>query len=334
MSESITAVVAVYNGAQHLYAALESIIRQTKPVSEIIVVNDGSTDDSSEVINHFFSINKTSGLKTVLIEKENGGQGSARNLGIEKANSDFIALLDQDDTWEPNHIELLLAPFVNNPVLGWVYSDFNEFDEGDRYIRRNFLQKAHYVVPDRSIFGLIEADLMMLPSASLIRKKALDDIGGFDLQFRGYEDDDLFIRMFVKGWDFEFLTQATLNYRIHPDNSSRQLTFPNSRIAFYRKYKNFFEGNWSYQEKFFHSFLANRMTQAAIRDAAVAARDKNKEAKDLATQFAREISLDAGMKFKNRILLFVIQIPWLLRLALWVRQSRKSFKENNQQMKY
>jgi GT2 family glycosyltransferase len=161
--------------------------------------------------------------------------------------------------------------------------------------------------------------LMMLPSASLIRRDAFMSVGGFDTQFRGYEDDDLFIRIFVQGYSFRYLKDALVNYRIHPDNSSRNLTFPNSRIKFYRKYRFFFDKDSDYFPKYFHQHLAPRMVKAAIQDAIIASRDRNEPSRKLASDFLGELFSDIGFNLRARVVFVSSKSSALLRIALFVR---------------
>lgn len=317
---TVSAVIALYNGKDHIVDAIESILNQTQSVLEIIVVNDGSTDSSAEILKRYLEGNLTARKKVRLIEQVNNGQGSARNAGVNNASGTLIGFLDQDDTWEPTHVSDLVQYFEGNPRLGWVYTDFNEFDEQDRFIRRNFLAKQEYFPPTNSLFGLISQDLMMLPSSSLIRRIAFLEVGGFDTQFRGYEDDDLFIRLFIAGWAFAFNPNALINYRIHPHNSSRNYSFPLSRVKFYRKYMSFFDKDSDYYSKFVHQHLAPRMISAAILDAAIAARDNDSEAHQIATNFLAEIFQDTGLNFRKKIKLLILKSPRLLSSALKVRR--------------
>ena len=127
----ISAVIPLYNGARTIEQALRSIFRQSLPAAEIIVVDDGSTDDGAAIVERLAREHPVK-----LFRKENGGQSSARNYGIARAGGDFIALLDQDDVWYPNHLERLAQPFVEPRVreLGWVYSNLDEIDEDGRRV--------------------------------------------------------------------------------------------------------------------------------------------------------------------------------------------------------
>jgi glycosyltransferase involved in cell wall biosynthesis len=315
----VTGVIALYNGATHIVDAIQSMLSQMEPPLEIIIVDDGSSDDSVGVIKAFMAENSQADALVKIFHQENAGQSTARNRGVKEAAGLFVAFLDQDDSWEPTHISHLRAFFESAPRLGWVYTDFNEIDQHTRFIRRNFLKKQSYSPPASSVFGLIDADMMMLPSSSLIRTVAFEEVGGFDPQFRGYEDDDLFFRIFVAGWSFEYDPESLVNYRIHPDNSSRGLSFPQSRIRFYRKYRDFYTRDDDYFNKFFHGHLAPRMISAAIQDAAIADRDHFDEARILAASFLEELFTDTGFNARSRLVLFIAKRRNLFRWAMRVR---------------
>jgi glycosyltransferase involved in cell wall biosynthesis len=329
----VSGVIALYNGATHITAAIQSMMSQTESPLEIIIVDDGSTDDALAAVESLMAESDDAKKLVKIVRQQNSGQGSARNRGVAEAKGTFIAFLDQDDSWEPTHIAHLRTFFESRPALGWIYTDFNEFDEGSRFIQRNFLEKKRYTPPESSIFGLIGSDMMMLPSSSLIRKEALESVGGFDTQFRGYEDDDLFFRIFVAGWSFIYEPEALVNYRIHPDNSSRGLSFPQSRIRFYRKYRGYFGREHDYFEKFFRGHLVPRMVSAAIQDAAIADRDGYDEARVLAASFLEEIFTDTGFGSRSRLVLFIAKrknvFRWALRVRSLLRRPQKQRKKTN-----
>src|SRR5580700_10410124 len=103
---AVTAIIPLYNGAEFIAQALESVLCQTVRPAKIIVIDDGSTDNGPDIVG---SLGYTHDI--ALIRKPNGGQASARNLGIRHARTPLIALLDQDDIWYPNHLEELIKPF-------------------------------------------------------------------------------------------------------------------------------------------------------------------------------------------------------------------------------
>ena len=138
---SVAAVIPLYNGGRHIEAALRSVLAQTVLPDEIIVVNDGSTDDGAAVVARFALSHPIT-----ILTKPNGGQSSARNMGVAHAKSDLIAFLDQDDIWYPTHVAELSRRFENDERAGVVYSNIDEIDDaGDLQIRGVHSQ------PDRSI---------------------------------------------------------------------------------------------------------------------------------------------------------------------------------------
>lgn len=159
----IAAVIPLYNGGRFIEGAIQSVLAQTRKVDEIIVVDDGSTDDGAAIVERM-SIDHPS---IVLVSQSNGGQGSARNAGARKSTCDLIALLDQDDAWYPHHIELLEKPFLKKKrytPLGYTYSDLDEIDEHGRMFRRALLSHLpHQQHPKRTVLNCLRRDMFILP---------------------------------------------------------------------------------------------------------------------------------------------------------------------------
>jgi glycosyltransferase involved in cell wall biosynthesis len=231
---NIVAVIPLYNGSKYIEQAIHSVFAQTLMPKEVIVVNDGSTDNDAcvDIVK-----NLSKQYPITLINKSNGGQSSARNLAVRESTSEYIAFLDQDDIWYPNHLEKLYQPFIeaHNPKLGWVYSDLDEIDDNDNVIHRNYLSSLSTNHPKTNIFQCIQEDMFILPSASLISREAFEDVGGFDEIFCGYEDDDLFLRLFRKGYKNVFLSDSLSKWRIYPLSTSYSYRMVESRHAYTRK---------------------------------------------------------------------------------------------------
>lgn len=113
----ITVVIPAYNAARHIERAIRSVLAQTYPAEEVIVVNDGSTDHTSEKVRQF-------GSRVRLIEQANAGVSAARNAGIQAAAGQWIAFLDADDEWLPNHLEKHRTLLSQNPFLVWSTGNF------------------------------------------------------------------------------------------------------------------------------------------------------------------------------------------------------------------
>jgi len=193
---TISVIIPLYNGERFIEQALRSVIQQSVPPEEIIVVNDGSSDRGPQIVERLAAEHPIR-----LLYKENGGQAAARNFGIAHSGGELVALLDQDDVWYPNHLAELLKPFAKprDRELGWVYSNLDEIDEHGHTVTRSCLSKAASQHPKRDLFVCLGEDMFILPSASLFSRKAFDTVGGFDERLMGYEDDDLFLRMFRPG---------------------------------------------------------------------------------------------------------------------------------------
>lgn len=258
---TVSAVLPLYNGRRYLTQTLQSIVDQTRPPDELVVVDDGSTDGAADLIAEF-----DFGFPVTLIKQDNRGQSAARNAGIAQADGDIIALLDQDDQWRPNHIEALLAPLAADPELAWSYSDFEEIDAADRTMVSRYIAVHGVQHPKQALADCLASDLMVLPSASLIRKEVIEEVGGFDPQLSGYEDDDLFVRIFARGWGHRFLAESTVRYRVHRDGATISQRYLKSRIRYLRKMLDMFPPDRDFNRDFGQDALLPRLRAATLND--------------------------------------------------------------------
>jgi len=224
----ISAILPVYNGRRFLRGAVESVLAQSLPPCELIVVDDGSTDGSLAELDGL----PPAPFPVRVLRQENAGQSAARNLAARQAEGDFLAFLDQDDHWYPAHLRKLAKPLLADPAAGWAYCDFDEMDLAGNLVTRSFLKVQGVPNPKRTVFECVAGDLMVLPSASLIRRAAFEAAGGFDEALSGYEDDDLFVRVFRLGWDHVFVDKPLLRFRVHAAGSSASRRFLDSRMRY------------------------------------------------------------------------------------------------------
>lgn len=224
----ISVVMPLYNGLAYVEEALRSVMDQTLLPGEVIVVDDGSSDGSDEFVECL-----DSPVPIKVVHQPNRGQSAARNAGVELASGELIAFLDQDDAWRPEHLEVLRRAILKKPGIGWAYHDFDEMDSAGGTITRSFIHEHRLVHPKTSLATCLSGDLMVLPSASMLRKGAFVEAGGFDERLAGYEDDDLFVRMFRADWKHAFVPKALTRFRIHTNGSSSTTRrFLESRLVY------------------------------------------------------------------------------------------------------
>lgn len=231
---TISAIIPVYNGEGYLRETLDSVLAQSTLPNEVLLVDDGSTDGSAALIAQLVAEHSGKAMFRV-ITQPNSGQSAARNAAAEAATGELLAFLDQDDLWYPEHLAALSKPFANNQELGWAYSDFDEIDGEGRLITRRFIAAHQMSHPKTTLHQILGSDLMVLPSASILRRSAYLAVGGFDVDLSGYEDDELFLRMFRGRWRSHFVSKSLTMFRTHAASSSRRGSFRRSRMIFLGK---------------------------------------------------------------------------------------------------
>lgn len=229
---SVVAIIPLYNGARYIEQAIMSVLDQTMKVDEFIVVDDGSTDNGLEIVERLAEEHPIR-----ILRKPNGGQSQARNFAVAESKSRLIALLDQDDIWYPHHIEELVKPFRQRRgiPLGWVYSDLDEIDINGALICRAFLRTMGTEHPKRHLFSCLRQDMFVVPTGTLICREAFEAVGGFDERLSGYEDDDLFLRMFRVGFDNVYIEAATAQWRLYQGSTSTSARMDRSRMIYAEK---------------------------------------------------------------------------------------------------
>jgi glycosyltransferase involved in cell wall biosynthesis len=257
----ISVVIPLYNGRDFIAEAIESVVAQTLSPLEVIVVDDGSSDGSGEIAG---AVDAPFPIK--VLRQANRGQSAARNEGVRHASGEYVAFLDQDDLWRPVHLELLAAPMAGAPDVGWVYGDFDEVDGEGRLVSRGFIDQSGAQHPKQSLAQCLVSDLMILPSASLMRKSALLAIGGFDEDLCGYEDDELFLRMFRADWRNVFVPTSVTRFRVHGSSSSAGRRFLQSRMRYLDKLQAIVPDDERLNRWWIRDLVAGRLFQSTLDD--------------------------------------------------------------------
>lgn len=232
-SITISVIIPFYNGSEYIERAIISARNQTYQACEIIVIDDGSHEKESDICK---SICKKH--QCLYEYKTNGGQGDARNYGVKMAVGDYICLLDQDDFFMPNHNEILVSAVDTSPSFGFSYANLSQADLNGKIIRSTLLNSditGTQVHPKKTIIDCLSQDMFILPSASIISKKAFLAVGGFDSRLTGYEDDDLFLRLFREGYDHHFIDKPVTVWCIHDGSTSYSIRMARSRLIYFSK---------------------------------------------------------------------------------------------------
>lgn len=190
MSESVSVIIPAYNASRTLVRAIESVLKQSLPASEIIVVDDGSTDDTSLVLAPYRDSIR-------YVYQENAGASAARNKGCALATGCFLAFLDADDVWHPIKLERQVATLNLHSQVGMCWSDpcilpELEAETITKRIAESPLQSTRGVI---AIFDDIFRSPFLGTPNVLIRRTAFEASGGFDTQFVTAEDLDLWMRV-------------------------------------------------------------------------------------------------------------------------------------------
>jgi len=181
----ITVVIPTYNRYEFLKRALKSVYAQTYIPNEVIVIDDGSTDNTSQIVQDFPQI--------TYIYQTNSGVSSARNKGINNSSFEWIAFLDSDDEWDINKLKEQFEFHENNKNILISYTD-------EKWIRDGLEVKVpkKYRKFGGKIFNECLSHCIIAPSATIIHKNILDEIGLFDEELEVCEDYDLWLRISLK----------------------------------------------------------------------------------------------------------------------------------------
>ena len=205
----VSVVVPAYNAARTLPATLDSILGQTVTDLEVIVVDDGSTDDTVA------AAGSVQDPRVRVLTQPNGGASSARNAGIRAAQGSWVAFVDSDDVWLPTKLERQLAFLAEHPGVRAVQTGAAFVDDD---LRVRYERPCH---PSRD--ALLETlyfdNLPSFPSTLLIDRRALDEIGPFDTRLVILEDWDMAIRA-ARFCDLQSIEEPLSLYRTHPGNRS------------------------------------------------------------------------------------------------------------------
>ncbi|HEV8539687.1 MAG TPA: glycosyltransferase [Nitrospiraceae bacterium] len=215
----ISVVIPAYNGAsRYLEQAIGSVLAQTFPDRELIVVDDASTDETSRIVLRFPQAR-------YFRRAENGGQAAARNDGARRAQGTYLAFLDQDDLWEPILLQETLAVLEAHPEAAAVHCDGYQVNGGNRILEYDGAMKHR-----ASITQMLRGGHDVATSGCLFRKTCFDAVGGYDEHLTIWEDIDLAIRLYQR-FRILHLAKPLYRHRLYDHNASRDIPSQRALLA-------------------------------------------------------------------------------------------------------
>lgn len=215
-SPTVSVVIPAYNRGALIGAALHSVLDQTVSVDEVIVVDDGSTDQTADIVRSFGGIVR-------YVHQDNAGAAAARNRGIKLATGDYLAFHDSDDIWVRHKNEVQLECFAKDPEIEFVFGDMANFrSESDVLEPEIKHEDLHaYLVAEKDnlvdLFKwLIQENVVPTPTV-LMKRSVFEKVGSFDETLRLAEDYDLWLRV-ASECRSAFVPDVLLRRRLHGDN--------------------------------------------------------------------------------------------------------------------
>jgi glycosyltransferase involved in cell wall biosynthesis len=236
-SPLVSVVIAAYNAARYLPETLESALAQTHAHREIIVIDDGSTDETAARVASYRS-------RVTYIRRAHGGLAAARNAGLRMVRGDYIALLDADDLWKPEKLEVQLDVARRHPESGLIACDGVQFDGEavlDSHLLGRALARALDASPGGEITGhfhraFLEGSTIACPAQTLIPRRVMEELGPF--VDSGAQDYDYYLRISQR-FPLSLHGHSLVRWRYRPDSLSgplerRHLVWPLDTLSVLR----------------------------------------------------------------------------------------------------
>lgn len=216
---TISVIIPTYNGARYIRQAIDSVLAQSYSDYEIIVVDDGSTDNTAEILWPY-------GDRITYLYQSNQKLPTARNNGITASKGKYLAFLDSDDLFLPDKLEVQARYLDERPDVGLVASGWQYIDDDGWILSTSEPQEDRPITLETILFGGLAP-----VHAVLLRREWFGRVGGFDPQFAYCEDMDLWYRLALAGCPMVWVEAIVCQYRIHTDNMSRS---PGIHFNYYR----------------------------------------------------------------------------------------------------
>ena len=239
MHPTVSVVITTYNQERYISATLDSALAQDFEDREIIVVDDGSTDDTPARVGAF-------GERVVYLRQRNQGVAGSRNAGIRQARGEFLAFLDGDDLWEPRKLSRQVSAARDHPLSGLIVADGVQFDDAGVILQPSILAPSIRAllgssesITLRCYDRLLVHNVILSSSQVLIPRAVLDQVGLSDLRVGHASDWDLYLRIAAR-YDVTFLRDTLTRWRYLPTSVSgpqhlRQMRWAADEVGLLRK---------------------------------------------------------------------------------------------------
>ncbi|MEW4241131.1 glycosyltransferase [Priestia megaterium] len=205
-NEKVSIIIPTYNRCNYLKESLDSVLAQTYPNKEVIVVDDGSTDETEKILKEYKPF-------ITHISKENGGKSSAINLGMERVTGDYIWIFDDDDIALPKKLEIQIRKFQENKSVGLIHTSaiyFQELDEDKKFIGKFDVKN---LTPRDALKEQLKGNHFFTPSV-IVRRECYDEVGQWDEGLVRAQDYDMWSRI-CRYSNTLGIAVPTLHYRVH-----------------------------------------------------------------------------------------------------------------------
>jgi len=210
MNDGVSVIIPTYNASKYVTKAIDSVLNQDYDNYEIIVVDDGSTDNTQEVLEKY-------GSKIKYIYQENGGPAKARNTGIISSYEDYIAFLDADDLWLPGKLRKQIDFFHRHPQYAMVYTDMKHAVNG-KIVNSSYLKEGNYrYISSGFIYENLLRECFIFTPTVIVKRECLEKVGLFREDLRISEDYDLWLRI-ADEYEIGFLDEPLVIRNRHGSN--------------------------------------------------------------------------------------------------------------------
>jgi glycosyltransferase involved in cell wall biosynthesis len=301
----ISVIIPVHNGERTISATLDSVLQQTFPDFELIIINDSSTDKTLEIISQY-----TDPRLSILTDSHQSAAVS-RNQGLKQSHGEYIAFLDADDLWTPDKLDCQFQALKEHPEAAVAYSWTDYIDEaGNTLYSGSHLTLNGQIYPQLLVRNFLESG-----SNPLIQRQALMDVGGFDESLEGGQDWDLYLRLAAK-YSFFAVPQVQIYYRVSTGSISSNLSRQEQQVLQVME-RNFAQASPELQSLKVYS-LTNLYKYLACRALALPPSSKNGLK---ALQFTGKYARYEPYKFSQFPLILILALKSLVRFLIpWLEK--------------